>query len=270
MEYFNIMHTASSDVNLTFNEEIYNKFMQYKDMIKYWNEKINLTAIVEDEQMVKKHFIDCIKIFKFSPLKEAKSIIDIGTGAGFPGIPIKIMKLDINVILLDSLNKRINFLNDVINKIELKIMKPDINVILLDSLNKRINFLNDVINKIELKNISTIHGRAEDFSRKVEYREKSDVAVSRAVANLAVLSELCIPYVKVGGYFVAMKGPSVDEEIKDGKNAVSILGGKIEDIIKIEIEDSDLNHNLVVIKKFKETPKVYPRKAGTAVKNPLR
>jgi 16S rRNA (guanine(527)-N(7))-methyltransferase GidB len=239
MEYFNIMHTASSDVNLTFNEEIYNKFMQYKDMIKYWNEKINLTAIVEDEQMVKKHFIDCIKIFKFSPLKEAKSIIDIGTGAGFPGIPIKIMK-------------------------------PDINVILLDSLNKRINFLNDVINKIELKNISTIHGRAEDFSRKVEYREKSDVAVSRAVANLAVLSELCIPYVKVGGYFVAMKGPSVDEEIKDGKNAVSILGGKIEDIIKIEIEDSDLNHNLVVIKKFKETPKVYPRKAGTAVKNPLR
>lgn len=239
MEYFDIMHTASSDVNLPFSEETYNKFMQYKDMIKYWNEKINLTAIVEDEQIVKKHFIDCIKIFKFSPLKEAKSIIDIGTGAGFPGIPIKIIKSDINVILLDSLNKRINFLNEVINK-------------------------------IELKNISTIHGRAEDFSRKIEYREKSDVAVSRAVANLAVLSELCIPYVKVGGYFVAMKGPSVEEEIKDGKNAVSILGGKIEDIIKIEIENSDLNHNLVVIKKLKETPKIYPRKAGTAVKKPLR
>lgn len=239
MEYFDIMHTASSDVNLPFSEETYNKFMQYKDMIKYWNEKVNLTAIVEDEQIVKKHFIDCIKIFKFSPLKEAKSIIDIGTGAGFPGIPIKIIKSDINVILLDSLNKRINFLNEVINK-------------------------------IELKNISTIHGRAEDFSRKIEYREKSDVAVSRAVANLAVLSELCIPYVKVGGHFVAMKGPSVEEEIKDGKNAVSILGGKIEDIIKIEIENSDLNHNLVVIKKIKETPKIYPRKAGTAVKKPLR
>lgn len=239
MEYFDIMHAASSDVNLPFNEETYNKFMQYKDMIKYWNEKINLTAIVEDEQIVKKHFIDCIKIFKFLPLKEAKSIIDIGTGAGFPGIPIKIIK-------------------------------PDINVVLLDSLNKRINFLNEVINKIELKNISTIHGRAEDFSRKIEYREKSDVAVSRAVANLAVLSELCIPYVKVGGYFVAMKGPSVEEEIKDGRNAVSILGGKIEDIIKIEIENSDLNHNLVVIKKVKETPKIYPRKAGTAVKKPLR
>lgn len=239
MEYFNIMNTALSDVNLPFDEETYNKFMQYKDMIKYWNEKINLTAIVEDEQIVKKHFIDCIKIFKFSPLKEAKSIIDIGTGAGFPGIPIKIVKKDMNVVLLDSLNKRVNFLNEVIST-------------------------------IELKNISTIHGRAEDFSRKIEYREKSDAAVSRAVANLAVLSELCIPYVKVGGYFIAMKGPSVEEEIKDGRNAVSILGGKIEDIIKIEIEDSDLNHNLVVIRKVKETPKTYPRKAGTAVKKPLR
>lgn len=239
MEYFDIMNTALLDVKLPFDEDTYNKFMQYKDMIKDWNEKINLTAIVEDEQIVKKHFIDCIKIFKCSPLKEAKSIIDIGTGAGFPGIPIKIIKNDINVVLLDSLNKRINFLNEVINK-------------------------------IELKNIYTIHGRAEDFSRKSEYREKSDAVVSRAVANLAVLSELCIPYVKVGGYFVAMKGPSVEEEIKDGKNAVSILGGKIDDIIKIEIENSDLNHNLVVIKKVKETPKVYPRKAGTAVKKPLR
>ncbi|MCH5138583.1 16S rRNA (guanine(527)-N(7))-methyltransferase RsmG [Clostridiaceae bacterium UIB06] len=239
MEYFSIMNAALSDVKLHFDEDTYNKFMQYKDMIKDWNEKINLTAIVEDEQIVKKHFIDCIKIFKFSPLKEAKSIIDIGTGAGFPGIPIKIIKKDINVVLLDSLNKRINFLNEVINK-------------------------------IELKNIYTIHGRAEDFSRKSEYREKSDAAVSRAVANLAVLSELCIPYVKVGGYFVAMKGPSVEEEIKDGKNAVSILGGKIDDVIKIEIENSDLNHNLVVIKKVKETPKIYPRKAGTAVKKPLK
>jgi 16S rRNA (guanine(527)-N(7))-methyltransferase GidB len=239
MKYFDIMNTASSDVSLPFDEETYNKFMQYKDMIKCWNEKINLTAITEDEQIVKKHFIDCIKIFKFSPLKEAKNIIDIGTGAGFPGIPIKIIK-------------------------------PDINVVLLDSLNKRINFLNEVISKIELKDIFTIHGRAEDFSRKIEYREKSDVAVSRAVANLAVLSELCIPYVKVGGYFVAMKGPSVEEEIKEGKNAVSILGGKIEDIMKIEIENSDLNHNLVVIKKIKETPKAYPRKAGTAVKKPLK
>ncbi len=239
MEYFDIMNDACKDVGLSFNEDNYNKFTQYKDIIKFWNEKINLTAIVEDEQIFKKHFIDCIKIFKFSPLKEAKSIIDVGTGAGFPGIPIKIMKQEVELILLDSLNKRINFLNEVINK-------------------------------IDLKNVKTIHGRAEDFSKKLEYRENVDVAVSRAVANLAVLSELCIPYVKIGGYFVAMKGPSVEDEIKDGKNAISILGGKIEDIIKINIENSDLNHNLVIIKKVKETPKMYPRKAGTANKKPLK
>lgn len=239
MKYFDIMNSACSDVGLSMDKETYEKFINYKDLIKFWNEKINLTAITEDEQIIKKHFIDCIKIFKFSPLKEAKSIIDVGTGAGFPGIPIKIVK-------------------------------PDVNMILLDSLNKRINFLNEVVNKINLKDITTIHGRAEDFSRKSEYREKCDASVSRAVANLAVLSELCIPYVRVGGYFVAMKGPSVEDEIKEGKNAVSILGGKIEDVINIEIEGSDLNHNLVIIKKVKETPKTYPRKAGTAAKNPLK
>lgn len=239
MEYFDIMSQACKDVALPFNEDTYNKFSQYKDMIKDWNEKINLTAIVDDEQIFKKHFIDCIKIFKFSPLKEAKNVIDIGTGAGFPGIPIKIMKQQLNLILLDSLNKRINFLNEVVSK-------------------------------INLNNVETIHGRAEDFSRQPKYREQVDVAVSRAVANLAVLSELCIPYVKVGGYFVAMKGPSVDDEIKDGKRAISILGGKIDDVIKINIEDSDLDHNLVIIKKVKETPKAYPRKAGTASKKPLK
>ncbi|MBC2582646.1 16S rRNA (guanine(527)-N(7))-methyltransferase RsmG [Clostridium sp. DJ247] len=239
MNYFDIMNTACLDVELNFNNEIYNKFMQYKDMIKSWNEKVNLTAITEDEQIVKKHFIDCIKIFKFSPLKQAKSIIDIGTGAGFPGIPIKIVS-------------------------------PNTNIILLDSLNKRVNFLNEVINSLELKGISTIHGRAEDFSKKAEYRENIDVAVSRAVANLSALSEFCIPYVKIGGYFIAMKGPSVDEEIREGKNAISLLGGKIDDIIKVAIEDSDLNHNLVIIKKIKETPSIYPRKAGTAMKKPLK
>lgn len=239
MEYFDIMSQACKDIGLPFNEDTYNKFNQYKDMIKDWNEKINLTAIVDDEQIFKKHFIDCIKIFKFSPLKEAKNIIDIGTGAGFPGIPIKIMKQELDLILLDSLNKRVNFLNEVVSK-------------------------------IKLNNVETIHGRAEDFSRQPKYREQVDIAVSRAVANLAVLSELCIPYVKVGGYFVAMKGPSVDDEIKDGKRAISILGGKIDDVIKINIEDSDLDHNLVIIEKIKETPKAYPRKAGTASKKPLK
>ncbi|MFL0197920.1 16S rRNA (guanine(527)-N(7))-methyltransferase RsmG [Clostridium sp. WILCCON 0269] len=236
MNYFEVMNVVCKDVGLDFNEEKYNKFMEYKDMLKLWNKKMNLTAIVEDDDIVKKHFIDCIKIFKFLPLKNAYSIIDIGTGAGFPGIPIKILK-------------------------------PEVKLVLLDSLNKRINFLNQVILNIKLKDITCIHGRAEDFSRKIDYREKFDTAVSRAVANLTVLSEFSIPYVKRGGYFIAMKGPSVENEIEESKNAINILGGKIEDIIKIE--DDEFNHNLVVVKKVKHTPNAYPRKAGTVSKNPL-
>ncbi|OAA83096.1 16S rRNA (guanine(527)-N(7))-methyltransferase RsmG [Clostridium ljungdahlii] len=237
MQYFKIIDTACKDVGLEFDEEKYNKFIKYKDILKFWNNKINLTTIVEDEDIIKKHFIDCVKIFKFSPLRDISNVIDIGTGAGFPGIPMKIVN-------------------------------PQIKVVLLDSLNKRINFLNQVISDIELNDIKCIHGRAEDFSKDIEYREKFDAAVSRAVANLTVLSEFCIPYIKLGGYFVAMKGPSVEDEIKESKKAVSILGGKIEDIIRIE--NDDLNHNLVVIKKVKRTPNMYPRKAGIVSKKPLK
>ena len=239
MEFFNLLNTACINEGLSFDEEKYNKLMKYKDMIKEWNEKINLTAITEDEEIVKKHFIDSIKAFRFSKLNDAKRIIDIGTGAGFPGIPIKVIK-------------------------------PEIEVVLLDSLNKRVNFLNEVINELNLKNITAIHGRAEDFARETNYREKFDIAVSRAVANMAVLSELCIPYVKLNGYFVALKGPAVENEIKEGNKAVTTLGGTVEEIIKVEVEDTDLNHNLVVVKKIKETSKTYPRKAGTASKKPIK
>ena len=239
MEFFNLLNTACTNEGLSFDEEKYNKLMKYKDMIKEWNEKINLTAITEDEEIVKKHFIDSIKAFRFSKLNDAKRIIDIGTGAGFPGIPIKVIK-------------------------------PEIEVVLLDSLNKRVNFLNEVINELNLKNITAIHGRAEDFARETNYREKFDIAVSRAVANMAVLSELCIPYVKLNGYFVALKGPAVENEIKEGNKAVTTLGGTVEEIIKVEVEDTDLNHNLVVVKKIKETSKTYPRKAGTASKKPIK
>ncbi|MBZ9689766.1 16S rRNA (guanine(527)-N(7))-methyltransferase RsmG [Clostridium estertheticum] len=238
MKYFDIMNQSSNNEGLTFNEKKYEQFMKYKDLIKEWNEKVNLTAIKEDEEIVKKHFIDSIKVFKFQELKNAKNIIDIGTGGGFPGIPMKIIK-------------------------------PEINIVLLDSLNKRINFLNEVIKELQLENIKAIHGRAEDFAQEKQYREKFDVAVSRAVANLTVLSEFCIPYVKVGGYFVAMKGPAVEEEIKSSKNAIRMLGGRIEHIEKVQIEGSDLNHNLVIISKIAETHKKYPRKAGMVTKNPL-
>lgn len=238
MEYFNILNKASNNEGLEYNEKKHGQFMRYKELIKEWNEKVNLTAIKEDEEIVKKHFIDSMKVFKFDKLKDAKSVIDIGTGGGFPGIPMKIMK-------------------------------PEINIVLLDSLNKRIKFLNEVIKELNLEGIKAIHGRAEDFAQEVQYRGKFDVAVSRAVANLTVLSEFCIPYVKVGGYFVAMKGPAVEEEIKQSKNAIRMLGGRVEHIEKVQIEDSDLNHNLVIISKISETNKKYPRKAGMVTKSPL-
>ena len=173
MKYFDMLNKSSINEGLEFSEKKYEQFMKYKDLIKEWNEKVNLTAIKEDEEIVKKHFIDSIKVFKFEGLKNAKNIIDIGTGGGFPGIPMKIIK-------------------------------PEINIVLLDSLNKRIKFLDEVIKELQLKNIKAIHGRAEDFAQETQYREKFDVAVSRAVANLTVLSEFCLPYVKVGGFFVAM------------------------------------------------------------------
>lgn len=239
MKYFNIMESACDNEGVVFNEEKYNKFMKYKNLIKEWNEKINLTAITEDGEIVKKHFIDSIKIFRFPFLKDAKNIIDIGTGAGFPGIPIKIINEEICVVLLDSLNKRINFLNEVIDR-------------------------------LDLKNIKAIHGRAEDYAKNIEYREKFDIATSRAVANMTVLSEFCIPYVKVGGYFVALKGPSIEEEILESKNAIGTLGGRLEDIIKVDIEESDLKHNLVIVKKIKQTPKQFPRKSGIVTKKPLK
>lgn len=239
MEYFDILKEACNNEGLDFNEEMYNNFIKYKDLIQEWNQKINLTAITEDEEIIKKHFIDSIKIFKFPYVKKAKSVIDIGTGGGFPGIPMKIVNKDSSIVLLDSLNKRINFLNEVI-----------------DDLN-----LND---------IRTIHGRAEDFAQNIEYRESFDLAVSRAVANLTVLLELCLPYVKVGGYFVALKGPSIDEEIKTSAVALRVLGGTIEEIIEVDIEGSDLKHNLLIVKKNKTTPKKYPRKAGMVNKNPIK
>ncbi len=239
MSFYNIMKKASDDVNMEFNEEKYNKFIKYMRLVQEWNEKINLTAITEDEEFVKKHFIDCIKAFKSDEIKSAKTLIDVGTGAGFPGVPIAIMRDDLEVTLLDSLNKRINFLNLVVKE-------------------------------LDLKNVKTIHSRAEDGARKVDFRESFDVATSRAVANMAVLSEFCLPYVKVGGNFVALKGPAIEEELKNSTNALGVLGGKLKDVIEVTIEDTDLKHNIVVVSKKKECPKSYPRKAGIITKKPIK
>lgn len=239
MEFYELMKSASAEADLELSEYQYNQFIKYMRLLQEWNEKVNLTTIIEDEEVIKKHFIDCIKAFKSKPIRDAKTVIDVGTGAGFPGIPIAIMN-------------------------------PKTKVTLLDSLNKRVNFLNTVVNDLGLTNVTTIHARAEDGARKVELREKFDVATSRAVANMAVLAEFCMPYVKIKGYFVALKGPSIGEELKNGKAAIKILGGELQGVIEVNIEDTDLRHNIVEIKKIKVCSKLYPRKAGSINKDPLK
>ena len=239
MNFQGLMKEAAKDVDMDLTDKQYEQFIKYMRLVQEWNQKINLTTIIEDEEFIKKHFIDSIKAFKSNELKEAKTLIDVGTGAGFPGLPIAIMNENIQVTLLDSLNKKINFLNLVVNE-------------------------------LGLKNVKTIHSRAEDGANDKNLREKFDIAVSRAVANMAVLSEFCLPYVKVQGCFIALKGPAVEDELKDCRNALGVLGGKLKEVIKVDIEDTDLKHNIVVVNKIKECPLSYPRKAGSITKKPLK
>lgn len=211
-------------------------FIRYYDLIIEWNEKINLTAITEYKDVMIKHFLDSVSIIKAVDMSSVNSLIDIGTGAGFPGIPIKIMF-------------------------------PDIKITLLDSLKKRLNVLDLIIDELNLKDIYTIHGRAEDIARDPKYREKYDLCVSRAVANLSTLSELCIPFVKPNGKFVSYKSEKADEELEKAKNAIRLLGGKVTSAVSFELEDNI--RTLIVIDKTESTNKKYPRKAGTPGKEPL-
>ena len=212
------------------------KFAVYMELLREWNEKINLTAITDEEEILVKHFFDSCSIIEFVDNKS--KIIDVGTGAGFPGLPLKIVN--------DSLN-----------------------LTLVDSLNKRINFLNEVKNKLGLKNVETIHGRAEDVGIDNKYREKYDFAVSRAVAELRILVEYLLPLVKVGGKVIAMKGPNIDEEVENAKKAIKLLGGEIEKIKSFKLGDTDNERTVIIIKKIKNTELKYPRKAGIPKKSPL-
>lgn len=234
------MEDFKKDFCLYFEEEIddnkIQKFYDYMNLLVEWNKKINLTAITEEKDIILKHFVDSLTVLKY--IKENKSIVDVGTGAGFPGIPLAIMN--------DSLK-----------------------ITLVDSLNKRINFLNEVCNKINLENINAIHARAEEFGQDNNYRESYDVAISRAVANLTVLAEYLLPLVKVGGKIICMKGPDIEEELKQAKSAIDILGGKFERCDNFCLPKSDISRNIIIINKIKETPKKYPRKAGTPAKTPL-
>ena len=224
------------EFNIEINEEQIKSFEKYMNLLLEWNEKINLTAITQPDEVKLKHFVDSLTVLKY--INDDDKVIDIGTGAGFPGIPLKIMNENTKITLLDSLNKRINFLN-----------------IVIETLN--------------LRNIQAIHGRAEEIARNKLYREKYDVAVSRAVANLSTLTEYMLPFVKVGGKCICMKGANVNEEIEKAKNAIKELGGEIERVDNFYLSDNDNERNIIVIKKVKETNPKYPRKAGTPSKEPL-
>lgn len=230
-----LLKELAKKINIDLTDEVTDKFFLYKKLLLEWNEKINLTAITDEKEILIKHFIDSLTIEKYIP-RNAK-IIDVGTGAGFPGIP-------------------------------LKIVRPDIEVVLLDSLNKRINFLNEIIRECQLDKITTIHGRAEEIANKSEYREKFDISTARAVANISTLSELCTPFLKVGGSFVCMKADAV-EEMKNAKNALEILGMKEEKIEHIILPNIDATRTIILYKKEKNTPKKYPRKPGMPAKEPL-
>ena len=220
--------------------EMEEQFLLYYNMLVEWNSFMNLTAITDFDEVLKKHFTDSISLIRAIPdLAEKKyKIIDVGTGAGFPGIP-------------------------------LKIVFPNLSVLFLDSLNKRVNFLNEVITRLQLTDITAVHGRAEDFARNKEYRESFDLCVSRAVANLATLSEYCIPFVKRNGRFVSYKSEKVSEEFDVSGKAISVLGGEYENQVTFDLPDSDIYRNLFIIKKKSATPGKYPRKAGLPSKEPI-
>ena len=235
-EFKEKMQEKSKILGFDFSVEQISKFYKYMNMLIEWNEKINLTAIIEPNEIILKHFIDSLTIYKDIPNKS--SVVDVGTGAGFPGIPLAIMNESLKITLVDSLNKRLIFLQEVINE-------------------------------LNLKNIELVHARAEEFGQNKKYREKFDIATSRAVANLSTLSELCLPYVKENGKFIPYKAEKAEAEIEAAQKAVDLLGGEISDKIEFQLPGGDMGRTLVVIDKIKKTPKKYPRKAGTPAKMPI-
>jgi 16S rRNA methyltransferase GidB len=234
-----LLKDALGKLQIPYSDEMISQFHKYMEEILIWNDKVNLTSITEKNDFEKKHFVDSVVCCGLEQFKEAKNIIDVGTGAGFPGIP-------------------------------LAILNPDKNFLLLDSLNKRIRIISDISASIGVTNVTFCHGRAEEFAQKKEYREQFDLCVSRAVANLAVLSEYCLPFIRVGGWFAAYKSAESENELLESGNAIRILGGRIEEIKTFRMEGFDLDHNIILIKKVKNTLAKYPRKAGMPAKEPLK
>ncbi|MEE1072427.1 MAG: 16S rRNA (guanine(527)-N(7))-methyltransferase RsmG [Cellulosilyticum sp.] len=229
---------GAKQLGIDLSDKQVEQFMRYKELLQEWNEKMNLTAITEDREVMTKHFLDCMTINKALEMKNQKTVIDIGTGAGFPGLVIKIAF-------------------------------PHLEVTLVDALKKRLNFLEVVIEELGLEGIKCIHSRAEDLGKNKVYREGFDICASRAVANLAVLSEYTLPFVKIDGYLIALKGQKLDEELEQGQKAIQILGGQLEEVVHTGVPFTDLDHKIAKIKKVKSTSTKYPRKAGEPTKSPL-
>lgn len=225
-------------MGIALSKEKQEQFKAYTRLLVEWNERINLTAITEEREIIIKHYLDSLSLGGMVSLK-GKTLIDVGTGAGLPGIPLKILEEGLAVTLLDSLEKRVKFLNEVING-------------------------------LSLAGIRAVHGRAEDYGVKPDFREKYDYAVARAVADLSVLCEYCLPFVKTGGLFIAMKGPSVEKELEEAQKAISVLGGRLEDMRKLVLPFSDYERSVVMIRKCRQTPAGYPRKSGKPTKSPIR
>lgn len=234
-EFKTIFKNRENEINLNVSDENIKKLYDYMRILLEWNQKINLTAITEENEIIEKHFIDSLTILNY--IKDNDKVIDVGTGAGFPGIPVAITSKT--------------------------------NVTLLDSLNKRVNFLNEVKNKLSLSNIQNFHGRAEEVARQKEHREMYDVAVSRAVAPMNVLLEYLLPFVKIDGICICMKGPNSSEEINKAENAIKLLGGEVINQINVKLDNGSIERNLIIIKKVKKISNKYPRKPGTPAKEPL-
>lgn len=241
-DYLNVFYDGLDKLGINLSDSQVEQFVCFYDILTERNKVMNLTAITEPVEIIEKHFLDSLSLVKAVDLSCDMKVIDVGTGAGFPGIPIIISY-------------------------------PQLRFTLLDSLNKRILFINDVIKLLNLQNIETIHGRSEELGRNVKYREQYDLCVSRAVANLSVLSEYCIPFVKNGGKFISYKSGNHENEVENAKNSVEKLGGKLGEIVDFSMTDSTrgekIGRSLVVIDKIKETPNKYPRKAGVPLKEPL-
>lgn len=238
MKNNNLLLEGLKQLNISPSQEMLQKFEMYFDLLIHWNTMINLTSITEADEVVTKHFLDSLLVIKAFDMDSVKSILDVGTGAGFPGIP-------------------------------LKIIYPHLHLVLLDSVNKKVKFLEEVCEKLQLKDVLCLHGRAEDFAKEIGYREKFDCVVSRAVSNLSTLSEYCIPFTQIGGCFIAYKSSDCDLEVEDAVHAIDVLGGSIDQIVSLQIPGTQIIRTYVLITKTTRTHALYPRKAGSPAKKPL-